>query len=74
MKAMLFVREVGQSKFVQENGDFPDEDTDGGFTPGASRAYAKGADMCVNGSVEAFQVWELSAEYQRTTKIEVQKS
>jgi hypothetical protein len=70
---MLFIREVGQVKFVQENGLFEDIlDEDGSVVTSAdSLAYEKGARMCIEGAVEAFQVWELQGEYARKTKIEV---
>ena len=79
MKAMLFVREIGQVKFVQENGifedDVPDEDGVVVFErSGQKKAYDKGCEMCVNGSVESFQVWALEGEYSRVTKIEVQSN
>lgn len=73
MKAMLFVREVGQTKFVQENGHFEDIFADGGnlVQSAIEAAYAKGERMCVEGAVEAFEVWELQGSYARKTKIEV---
>ncbi len=72
MKAMLFIRETGATKFVQENGAFEDDDA-AQFT-GATAAHAKGSQMCLEGNVEAFEVWTLYGSYARTTTIEVQKN
>ncbi len=55
MTARLFVREVGQREFAKQNGDFPDHLT----------AYEAGEELCRNGNVEAFEVWELHCAFER---------
>lgn len=55
MTARLFVREVGQREFAKQNGDF---DT-------TNAAFAAGEELCRNGNVEAFEVWNLHCAFER---------
>lgn len=55
MTARLFVREVGQREFTKQNGDF---DT-------CAEAQQAGEDLCRNGNVEAFEVWERACAFER---------
>lgn len=60
MTAKLLIREVGGREFTQQNGEFPD----------AAVASTEGERLCVEGNVEAFQVWVLVAAKQRAWKLE----
>lgn len=76
MTARLMVREVGAREFLTHTPDFEDEIsvpmTEGRLAKGTAllQAEAEGLRLCVEGNVEAFQVWTLHCAKQRTYAIE----
>ena len=49
----LMIKEVNASRFDQYNGEYPDYIS----------AADKGSELCRNGNVEAFEIWERRAAF-----------
>ncbi len=58
--ARLFIREIGKSDLVQNNGDYDS----------AEAAGKDGERMCVIGTISYFEVWERAGAYQARITIE----
>lgn len=54
-RSRLMVREIGDTKFVTHNGDYPTE----------QEAHAEGTRLCTQGGCEAFEVWTLHSAFER---------
>lgn len=54
-RSRLLVRETGTTKFVPNNGDYPDE----------YAAHQDGTRLCELGSCDAFEVWALHSAFER---------